>query len=366
MDDGGTPRSGDYGKRALWRSWWHADQFDWLSGYLRARGLERPTRILMAVFSSALMLDAVATVTLPQVPVVVRVAYSVIAVAVSLRYAALWLRAWPTRRQSLALVWLASPVAAVGNLVQPQPMLALIGCAGMLIISGYAAFFHSTKAICISVMFSVVAALVCAVRIASADDLHTAIAGFVVVVELSCAVPLAIQAVVRTLGADVLRSDQDPLTGVLNRRAFYERASTLLSAPGHDLYLVVLMIDLDKFKKLNDEHGHMAGDEALTAVGWALRRTTDGSAIIGRFGGEEFIVIDAVPANVAEQLPVKVCAAIAALPHLVTASVGAAVRKWDGGAAIDDLIRAADEAMYVAKRAGGNRSQIAHLTPSGW
>ena len=132
------------------------------------------------------------------------------------------------------------------------------------------------------------------------DGWVVATAGLWLVIELNLAVPLAIQAVVRTLGADVVRSDQDPLTGVLNRRAFYERATTLLTSPGDDLHLVVVMIDLDKFKKLNDAYGHLAGDQALTAVGWVLRETSSSSAIIGRFGGEEFIVIDAVSAEVAE------------------------------------------------------------------
>ena len=184
-------------------------------------------------------------------------------------------------------------------------------------------------------------------------------AGLWLVIELNLAVPLAIQTVVRTLGADVVRSDQDPLTGVLNRRAFYERATTLLTSPGDDLHLIVVMIDLDKFKKLNDAYGHLAGDQALTAVGWVLRETSNSSAIIGRFGGEEFIVIDAVPAELAERLPTQLCTAIAALPHPVTASVGAAVVRWGSGSAMDDLIRSADAAMYAAKRAGGN--QIADL-----
>jgi diguanylate cyclase (GGDEF)-like protein len=233
-----------------------------------------------------------------------------------------------------------------------------MGCTGVAILGGYAAFFHNTKAITVVVVFGIAAGAVCAIRVAAADGWVVATAGLWLVIELNLAVPLAIQAVVRTLGADVVRSDQDPLTGVLNRRAFYERATTLLTSPGHDLHLVVVMIDLDKFKKLNDAYGHLAGDQALTAVGWVLRETSSSSAIIGRFGGEEFIVIDAVSAEVAERMPAQLCTAIAASPHPVTASVGAAIVRWGCGSSMEDLIRSADAAMYAAKRAGGNQARI--------
>ncbi|AKK30097.1 diguanylate cyclase [Mycobacterium sp. EPa45] len=339
--------------------WWRqADQFEWLTGYLRARGLEMPTKLLMALISAALMLMAVATLTMRDVPVVVKAVFSIAAVVIGLGYAVLWLRGWPTRRQSLVMAWLGGGIIAVGCLMQPLAMLALLGCTAMALLGGYAAFFHNTKAIAVNILLGVVAGVLCALRVAEADGWVAATAGLWLVIELNLAVPLAIQAVVRTLGADVVRSDQDPLTGVLNRRAFYERASTLLTSPGDDLHLVVVMIDLDKFKKLNDAYGHLAGDQALTAVGWVLREASTGSAIIGRFGGEEFIVIDAVPAEDAERLPTHLCTAIASLPQPVTASVGAAIVRWDSGSAMDDLIRSADAAMYAAKRAGGNQTRI--------
>lgn len=338
--------------------WWHLpDQFDWLTAYLRARGLAWPTKVLMALVSGALVLMAVATLPIREVPFVLRAVFGGLAVVGGLGYAALWLRGWPTRRQSLVMAVYGGVVIAVGCLMQPRPMLALMGCAAIALLGGYAAFFHNTKAIAVNVALGLGAGLVCGARVAADDGWVAAIAGLWLLIELLLAVPLAIQAVVRTLGADVVRSDQDPLTGVLNRRAFYERASTLLTSPGSDLHLIVVMIDLDKFKKLNDAYGHLAGDQALTAVGWALRESSD-TAIIGRFGGEEFIVINAVAADVAERLPQELCEAIAALPHPVTASVGAAIVRWGCGPSIEELIRQADAAMYEAKRDGGNRSRI--------
>ena len=353
LADAGSARRG-----ALARWWNQSDDFDWLSGYLQARGLDGATKVLMAVVSGALIFTAVATLTAPTVPVAIRVVFSILAVGVGVTYCVRWLRGWPTRLQSLGMVWLGAAILALGCVLQPHPMLALIGCTGMVIITGYAAFFHNTKAIAVGFTLAVVAGIVCAVRVFNVDGWIPAIAGLWLVIELNLAVPLAIQAVVRTLGADVLRSDQDPLTGVLTRRAFYEQATTLLTSPGDDLHLVVVMIDLDKFKQLNDTYGHLAGDQVLTAVGWTLRETATSSAIIGRFGGEEFIVIAAASADRAEHLPARLCSAIAALPQPVTASVGAAIVRWAGDSAIDDLIHAADAAMYTAKRAGGNQTEI--------
>jgi len=317
-----------------------------------------PTKLLMALISSALVFMGAATPTLRNFPPVWAWTFGTAAVLTGVTYGTLWLRGWPTRRRSLSMACIGGSLIAVGCVMQTYPMVALMGCTGLAIIGGYTAFFHNSKAITFTVVLATAVGTLCAIRVVPDYGWTVAAAGLWLVIELNLAVPLAIQAVMRTMGADVVRSDQDPLTGVLNRRAFYERASTLLTSPGDDLHLIVVMIDLDKFKRLNDAYGHLAGDQALTAVGWVLRETSSSSAIIGRFGGEEFIVIDAVPAELAERMPAQLCAAIAASPHPVTASVGAAIVRWGSGSAIDDLIRSADAAMYAAKRAGGNQTRI--------
>jgi diguanylate cyclase len=246
------------------------------------------------------------------------------------------------------------------TILAAEPVIGLISCNGLVVICGYLAFFHSVRAVVLGVTVAVATSAVCAVRAAETSlGSHLAVTGFWVTVEVCVAVPVAILAVVRTLGADVVRSDHDALTGVLNRRAFYERAVSLLSSPMGGARLVVVMIDLDKFKDLNDTFGHLAGDQALTAVGWTLRQANTSTAIIGRAGGEEFVVVDCLPADAARALPSHLCRAIAALPHSITASVGAAIvpstAVHDPAVAIQDLVRKADSAMYTAKRAGGNR-----------
>lgn len=342
------------------RRWWtQPDRFDWLSGYLHARGLAPATRRLMAVMSAALVGMPLGSLRPPYAHPVLAVLIAVGAAAVGTGYAVLWLRGWPSRAQSLSMIACGGAIA-VATILTAEPVIGLITCNGLVVLCGYLAFFHSVRAVVCSVVLAVVVSAVCALRTAEAmPGSGLAMNGFWVAVEVCVAVPIAVLAVVRTLGADVVRSDHDALTGVLNRRAFYERAVSLLTSPSSDTSLVVVMIDLDKFKHLNDTYGHLAGDQALTAVGWALRQANHSTAIIGRIGGEEFLVVDCLPAQEAEALPQRLCAAIAALPQSVTASVGAAIAPFmvvdDPPKHIGELIRQADAAMYRAKRDGGNR-----------
>lgn len=124
---------------------------------------------------------------------------------------------------------------------------------------------------------------------------------------------------------------------------------------------MVALIDLDNFKALNDNHGHSAGDEALVQVAQALRANTRDTAVIARSGGEEFLIADTSSALDPTPLAQRICDAVAALPALVTASVGTACAPlddvYDGThqPLIDHLVTAADAAMYRAKRNGGNR-----------
>ncbi|MGQ9347636.1 MULTISPECIES: GGDEF domain-containing protein [Mycolicibacterium] len=322
----------------------------------------------MAVISSALVLMAFGVLgSRDEHPVLTYTVAAAAAIA-GIGYGTLWLRRWPTRRQSLMMGMVGGSMIAVGSGMQTEPVVALMGCTGLVVTGGYLAFFHNTKAVLFNFAVAATVGTYCALRVFETyDDRASALAGLWLIIELNLAVPLAIQTVVRTMGADVVRSDHDALTGLLNRRGFYERASSLLTSPAADSDLIVVMIDLDAFKRLNDTYGHLAGDQALAAVGWALRKASPGSAVIGRTGGEEFLLIDILPVAQAEALPDELCAAIAALPHPVTASVGAAVVRGlpqsDAPAVIEALTRTADATMYEAKRSGGNQALIRRVSP---
>ena len=159
----------------------------------------------------------------------------------------------------------------------------------------------------------------------------------------------------------------DPLTQTLNRRAFIDRTEVEASAmQRHGHAACLLMLDLDNFKAINDNHGHATGDEVLTACAAAIQTVLRGADVLARWGGEEFIVLlpqtqaaDAL--SVAERMR-EVLQALqpAHWPNglRVTASIGLA--PWPPGQDVDAVIRLADAALYAAKAGGRNQIRTAY------
>jgi diguanylate cyclase (GGDEF)-like protein len=155
----------------------------------------------------------------------------------------------------------------------------------------------------------------------------------------------------------------DPLTGVSNRLHLFEFAKHEFAvAKRYQRPLSVVMIDVDRFKQVNDSSGHAVGDHVLVLVAEAIRVGLRGADLAARYGGEEFLALmpgtDAIQARVAaERIRERVAAVVVDDENhttSVTASIGvASVRRDD--ASIDAAIQRADEALYAAKEAGRNR-----------
>lgn len=165
--------------------------------------------------------------------------------------------------------------------------------------------------------------------------------------------------VLRTLAGAQLQASTDPLTGLLNRRSFEERASRVLREHGDDAHSLV-MCDLDHFKRLNDTAGHEAGDRALKLFARLLKTTLRAEDIIGRHGGEEFVIM--LPgcdpdqgARLIERLRDALNEASGSYDGpSFTASFGMASFARDG-IDVPELVRSADRALYAAKNAGRDR-----------
>jgi diguanylate cyclase (GGDEF)-like protein len=159
----------------------------------------------------------------------------------------------------------------------------------------------------------------------------------------------------------------DPLTGVLNRRAFFEQAQDLCARAETGGPLSAVMLDIDHFKRINDSFGHEAGDETLRGVAQAL--TVD-SALVARLGGEEFAMLLAgrkvsAAGDVAEDLRQRIERLQFATRNQVlnlTCSFG--VSEWQAGDTIDRLLMRADVALYAAKSGGRNRVVVADASLS--
>ena len=159
----------------------------------------------------------------------------------------------------------------------------------------------------------------------------------------------------------VTMSETDPLTGVGNRRCFVQRAEHALAHARHaGGPLSIVLMDIDRFKQLNDTYGHAVGDAALVAVATACREILRAGDVFCRWGGEEFIVllaaedIDAA-CRLAERLRANVeAASIAGVPAGVTVSLGVAALT-DSAQTLDDITALADHQLYRAKDSGRNR-----------
>jgi diguanylate cyclase (GGDEF)-like protein len=169
----------------------------------------------------------------------------------------------------------------------------------------------------------------------------------------------------RNLAIAQLRASTDALTGLPNQRAVQDTLKRMVAQAARTISpLAALLLDLDHFKQVNDLHGHDRGDEVLAAVGVALRNVVRDSDFVGRYGGEEFLVLlPATDVDGAVQLGEALRHAIAGITlagfdHPITASVGVALLPQDGGDAVT-LFRSADRALYAAKRNGRNRLELA-------
>ncbi|MCV7420496.1 GGDEF domain-containing protein [Mycobacterium yunnanensis] len=277
----------------------------------------------------------------------------------------------PSRVQSKMFSMICTGSVATMCLFQPQPLIGLLGCTAFAVLTTYISIFHTAGYMLVNLAAGAGVAAVLAMRIVeSSGDVALAVSALIVLTALNVAVPLAVQSLLRALGMDLAVAERDPLTGLLNRRAFFREVATLLdghrgaAAGGH---VVVIMVDLDKFKALNDRHGHAAGDRALMLVARAMQRSCPRESALGRLGGEEF-VIAVVSEEPDSPTAHRIRQAIANLPMGVTASVGTATAALDTMCAgplversLTALIDDADDAMYRAKRSGGDR--VAHHRP---
>ncbi len=163
-------------------------------------------------------------------------------------------------------------------------------------------------------------------------------------------------------------ADQDLLTGLLNRRGIRRKFDQLLARQDDQRSAVgILLLDIDEFKKVNDEHGHESGDQVIAAMGAVLRGLDAGKSTASRWGGEEFCLVAeaATPRSLielAETIRQQFALATAALPGLpggCTASAGIAINAAGMPLDVQKLIALADAQLYRAKRGGRNRVMVA-------
>ncbi len=159
----------------------------------------------------------------------------------------------------------------------------------------------------------------------------------------------------------------EPLTGLYNRRHFMDRlAGELAAAQRHGRPVSLLLIDVDHFKRVNDAHGHLAGDEALKMIAHVMEGALRKEDVLARYGGEEFVVLAReTPLGGGKSLGERIRKAVErsrlawqghdlSLTVSIGVTVSEGVSRFEPGVSERQIIEAADRALYRAKQAGRN------------
>jgi len=277
------------------------------------------------------------------------------------------LRPWPSRATSLAFV--VSADIGIAGMVQVDAswLTGLFGFNAFAMISVYLMFFDGPKVLAGHAIWVILSSAVFAMQISESTAFPTMSFTLSTVAAITPVVfsPLGVQLGIWAMRKDAHESVTDPLTGLLNRRGLSLHVEDLLrDTPPACTEVVVVVVDLDRFKDVNDTFGHLVGDEVLIRCARRIKSAVRGSALVARVGGEEFVVVDLADRGVEDRWDFDgIREAIAApAPHEITASVGVTsislTRFAEPGAncvaLIDGCIASADRAMFHAKRNGGN------------
>jgi diguanylate cyclase (GGDEF)-like protein len=160
--------------------------------------------------------------------------------------------------------------------------------------------------------------------------------------------------------ADIARTD--PLTGGLNRKGLVDELARLVRMNGDSVFpLSLVFIDIDRFKRVNDAHGHDVGDQLIRGLADLVRSAVQRDDLFGRWGGEEFLVVfrntpGLEGRNIAQRLRDRVAGA--QWPHGLRMTCSFGVAEWQRGEDVAEGVRRADEAMYRAKQNGRDRVEL--------
>jgi diguanylate cyclase (GGDEF)-like protein len=357
------------------RNWWSAP-VDYAAQvqYFTQREISTPIRVLIGlgtglngVISLSILLPSARTPAS-------QVAVAMFAV-LQLFWGWVWCsRPWPSRRTSLAFVISADIGIAAVAVLDASWLLGLFAFNALAMISVYLMFFDGPKTLVVHIVWILVAtaAFAAHVSIINTFDEITFTAKTLVSVAPVVATPLGIQLGIWALRNEANASVIDPLTGVLNRRGLHLHIGDLWrDVTPTDGEVAVMVIDLDRFKHVNDTFGHTVGDQVLIRSARRITRVVSSSALVARTGGEEFVVVDLAGPGKAERNADRIRHAIAApTDHAITASIGVtsvAIARFaaagvDPVPLFETIIERADHAMFDAKRNGGNA--IIHLPAS--
>lgn len=372
-------RRGRHRRSALWQGaaafsdWYHQPHdYEWI---VRHRSVKHLHSVIRGVFSLATIIFALTSAIMlfsPRGPQMWEQRLWVVVVLVVQIGVAVTLLICPIPRAGGFIAFAVfGDVGLASVLACYDSTAALMGSALFVILGAYCTFFLSPRAMVAHLVFACGFVLLSAGRAWSEATEHPAstLAVTTVLLTAIAGVPVFAHIAWTAIAGDARRSARDPLTGLLNRRGLdsalldiWDEASVRGEA------VVVAMVDVDKFKAVNDIHGHDAGDRVLVDIARRLDRIVDSGerGVVARSGGEEFVV---VMAGDRTDLEVRMLEAVALVHDRrdevpVTASFGVAVLDPTselchmGRSIVTRMLRMSDAMMYRSKAAGGNRMTV--------
>lgn len=348
--------------------WRHGgDHYEWLTAYLAARDLQVMTCRVVAGVAASLAAVAVfqraATTDLRATHQTILAATVALCCAV---IALLWLRSdWPTRTQSRFCLVVGVALIAGVCVMDPDPVLGLLGTTAFSVTTAYAVFFHSRSWLILVWTVQAATLAVLAWRLVSIDyALALSSVGFVALINVFVA--FACELVLRIIGSEKPHGEIEPLTGLPNRQAFYDSVATLIGSRSRrdDRYLILIVVNLDSFSLLTAMSGRAGGNKARVAIGQRLRETVRGDAVIGHLSEAEYLIADVFTTPDPTPLAERILGTIKSAPFQLTASLGVVstpLRPLTGQGShdvLDELVTIGTSAMYEARKLGGNQMRL--------
>ncbi|KQU04626.1 hypothetical protein ASG56_15025 [Rhodococcus sp. Leaf7] len=348
--------------------------FDWIFTHHSTRPIHGMIR---AVFAAGVLLNAAVSILMlfsPNGPSGTWQIAWVLVVLVLQIAVIVWALTGPvpdTKAQFLGFL-IFGDVGITSVILLDTPTSALIGTFLFAINGALCTFFLSPRVLVVHIAFTN-SVIILIGAMAYYQDLwgpYDAIAAVLVAAGASSGVSIFASVAWSLVSTDAKASDIDSLTGVANRRGLQNSVEDLwLSAIDRSVPLVVVMVDIDRFKSVNDRFGHEQGDSVIVLFAERLAELFSDHGVVARTGGEEFVAVMTDAAGSLESVVARTNDAVHDRedPIPVTASVGVAVLTpdsplWQSGpSAIERATRGADSMMYRAKAAGGHRLLSTYL-----
>jgi GGDEF domain-containing protein len=343
------------------------DHYYWLTAYLAAHNAQAFTcRLNAALIATTGLIPTLllATPQGPHSPASTLISVSITACCIAM--AALWLRPrWPSRLQSQLCVVVGSLCIAVACLIQPDPVFGLLGSNVFAIAAAFVAFFHSLRLLLVTWLVGAATLIALAVRL---SEINTGLAtvGVLLVALVNVFAVFVCRMVIRLIDNQIRHNDLEPLTGLLNRDAFYDQVATLIGARNRaeDRYLAVALVSLDNYSALLSLAGAAGANRARGMAAQRLRGTVRREAILAHVSDAEFLIADVFTTRDPTVLIERIRGVLAGPPSRLTASIGTvsvALRPLVSHPphdVLDELLAIATAAMNEARGAGGNQHRL--------